>query len=181
VSTSDRILRSSLNPTLTARFARISDLTIKIVAPSTKSSSEEAILVFSATVFPDGDIWAVKAHDKEQEERANGSDIKVYDELFVRHWDDWKPTAGQRKQLQVVRLAKGAAAAQAEQDSSAEDFELIHPNEGRWTLESDSTPEASAAGGSRPKILAPLKGTKLVSDGVSSCAAVPRLTLSSSP
>lgn len=140
---------------------QISDLTIKIVAPSTKSSSEEAILVFSATVFPDGDIWAVKAHDKEQEERANGSDIKVYDELFVRHWDDWKPTAGQRKQLQVVRLAKGAAAAQAEQDSSAEDFELIHPNEGRWTLESDSTPEASAAGGSRPKILAPLKGTKL--------------------
>lgn len=157
-------------------------MTIKIVAPSTKSSSEEAILVFSATVYPDGDIWAVKAHDKEEEEKANGSDIKVYDELFVRHWDDWKPTAGQRKQLQVVRLAKGAAAAaQAEQDSSAEDFELIHPNEGRWTLETDSTPEASATSGSRPKILAPLKGTKLVSDSVSSHAVVPHLTLSSLP
>ncbi|GAA5860941.1 hypothetical protein JCM3774_003195 [Rhodotorula dairenensis] len=140
---------------------QISDLTIKIVDSSTKSASEEAILVFAATVYPDGDIWAVKANDKKEEEKANGSDIKVYDELFVRHWDDWKPTAGQRKQLQVIRLAKGAQAVQVEQDTSADDFEVIHPDEGRWTFESDSVDEPSTSNASRPKVLAPLKGTKL--------------------
>ncbi|KPV74481.1 uncharacterized protein RHOBADRAFT_15880, partial [Rhodotorula graminis WP1] len=75
-----------------------------------KHSADEAYLAFSASVYPDGDVYAVKKHDDEQERKAAGSDIKVYDELLVRHWDEWTPTAGQKKQVNYVRLHGEASA-----------------------------------------------------------------------
>ncbi|GAA5912527.1 hypothetical protein JCM8208_001984, partial [Rhodotorula glutinis] len=147
----------------------VSDLTIRHHPSSSKHSADEAYLAFSASVYPDGDVYAVKKHDEEQERKAAGSDIKVYDELLVRHWDDWTPTAGQKKQVHYVRLVRAqdapsvTAAAESDSDASLEEFELVDkPAEdgaaARWTLKGDDEASASSSG---PKIYSPLAGTKL--------------------
>ncbi|BGP41242.1 Dipeptidyl-peptidase 5 [Rhodotorula kratochvilovae] len=153
----------------------ISDLTIRHVPPS-KHNADEAVLAFSAVVYPDGDIWNVKKHDEEQARKAAGSDIKVYDELFVRHWDEWSPTAGQRKQVHFVRLvraqdepapATASVAVDSDSDESLEEFELVEkpstPVEGagsRWGIKHVEADEASAQS-AQPKVYSPLAGTKL--------------------
>ena len=51
-------------------------------------------LVFSAYVYPDGNLTTVKEKDKEWEERGNSA--YVYDKTYVRHWDVWQEEKGQQ-------------------------------------------------------------------------------------
>ncbi|KAJ8293791.1 Dipeptidyl-peptidase 5 [Rhodotorula toruloides] len=144
----------------------IGDLTITHLSNGDKSSKAEAILAFSATVFPDGDIFTVHDQEKKLEEKAAGSDALVYDELFVRHWDAWKPTAGQKKQLHFVRLSRASDADQAkpagsnQSEASLEEFELVEPPKGRWSMQMQ-TSTASEETATRPEVFSPLKGTPL--------------------
>lgn len=45
------------------------------------------VLVFSAYVYADGDLKAVKENDEKYENR--GDSALVYDKTFERHWDTW--------------------------------------------------------------------------------------------
>ncbi|KAF9483390.1 hypothetical protein BDN70DRAFT_873894 [Pholiota conissans] len=60
-------------------------------------------LVFSAHVYPDGNLSTVAEQDKEWEERGNSA--FVYDETYERHWDTWASKKG--SQLFSVQLTKG--------------------------------------------------------------------------
>lgn len=60
-------------------------------------------LVFSAYVYPDGNLTTVKEQDKEWGERGNSA--YVYDTTYVRHWDAWQGNKGQ--QLFSIRLHQG--------------------------------------------------------------------------
>jgi len=51
-------------------------------------SSSSNLLVFSADVYPDGDLHTVKEHDEAWENR--GSSALVYEDTYVRHWDTYK-------------------------------------------------------------------------------------------
>ncbi|CAA7261498.1 unnamed protein product [Cyclocybe aegerita] len=59
-------------------------------------------LVFSAYVYPDGNLTTVKEQDKEWEERGNTA--LVYDTTYVRHWDTWQSKKG--PQLFSVKLVQ---------------------------------------------------------------------------
>jgi len=60
------------------------------------------ILVFSAYVYPDGDLKTVSDQDREWEERGNSA--LVYDETYVRHWDVWQGQKG--PQLFSIKIVK---------------------------------------------------------------------------
>lgn len=60
-------------------------------------------LVFSANVYPDGDLKTVGDQDKEWEERGNSA--LVYDTTYVRHWDVWQ--GRKSPQLFSVKIEKG--------------------------------------------------------------------------
>ena len=59
-------------------------------------------LVFSAYVYPDGNLTTVKEKDKQWEERGNSA--YVYDTTYVRHWDVWQGNKGQ--QLFSINLSQ---------------------------------------------------------------------------
>ncbi|PPQ67717.1 hypothetical protein CVT25_009323 [Psilocybe cyanescens] len=61
-------------------------------------------LVFSAYVYPDGNLSTVAEQDKAWEERGNTA--YVYDNTYVRHWDEWQGKKG--PQLFSVQLKKGS-------------------------------------------------------------------------
>lgn len=50
-------------------------------------SKKAGILVFSDYVYSDGDLAAVKEHDKAWEDRGNSA--YVFDNTYERHWDTW--------------------------------------------------------------------------------------------
>ncbi|KAH0832030.1 Alpha/Beta hydrolase protein [Lanmaoa asiatica] len=58
------------------------------------------VLVFSAYVYSDGDLNAVKANDEKYNNRGNTA--LVYDETFERQWDTW--VGPKHKSLFTVRL-----------------------------------------------------------------------------
>lgn len=58
--------------------------------------------MFSAYVYPDGNLTAVKEKDKEWEERGNSA--YVYDSTYVRHWDVWQGKKG--RQLFSVHISQ---------------------------------------------------------------------------
>ncbi|KAF8169251.1 Alpha/Beta hydrolase protein [Pholiota molesta] len=60
-------------------------------------------LVFSAYVYPDGNLTTVAKQDKDWEQRGNTA--LVYDETYERHWDTW--TGKKDYQLFSVQLTKG--------------------------------------------------------------------------
>ena len=60
------------------------------------------ILVFSAYVYPDGDLKTVSDQDREWEERGNSA--LVYDKTYVRHWDVWQ--GQKRPQLFSLKIEK---------------------------------------------------------------------------
>lgn len=60
------------------------------------------ILVFSAYVYPDGELRTVGDQDREWEER--GDSALVYDTTYVRHWDAWQGRKG--PQLFSVKIEK---------------------------------------------------------------------------
>lgn len=156
------------------------------------SSGKErgAVLAFSAKVFPDGDVDKVAEHKKKVETDARGSNVRgksqlslllllrqanpfhaVYDSLFVRHWDEWSPTAGELTQLHFVRLTRNPDSfTNSDGESSGDEFEHIEmPREGemegtevegRWTMVSKTAPGFKEK---RPTVLSPMAGTPLVS------------------
>lgn len=60
-------------------------------------------LVFSAEVYPDGNLTTVAEQDKQWEQRGNSA--FVYDTTYVRHWDVWQGKKG--SQLFSVKISKG--------------------------------------------------------------------------
>ncbi|KAF8903097.1 Alpha/Beta hydrolase protein [Gymnopilus junonius] len=60
-------------------------------------------LVFSAYVYPDGNLSTVAQQDKEWEERGNSA--FVYDTTYVRHWDEWQEKKG--PQLFSTQIKQG--------------------------------------------------------------------------
>ena len=51
------------------------------------NDKHQPILVFSAKVYDDYNLTSVKEQDEEWENR--GSSAMVYDQLYVRHWDEY--------------------------------------------------------------------------------------------
>ncbi|GAA6008816.1 hypothetical protein JCM11491_003793 [Sporobolomyces phaffii] len=109
---------------------------------STNASGSVAIFAFSATVYPDGSVWTVKAQEAEFRAAKKKSDIRVYDSTFVRRWDEWMPIDGELRQLHYIKLHKDGA--------------------DPWKIETERHPdEAGTTDARRPKVTSPLAGTKL--------------------
>ena len=81
---------------------QVTDLPVDV--ETFRSSPDGTILVFSASVYPECDtIECTVERDKELEKRkATG---RMYDKLFVRHWDTWKN--GKRNHLFAMRATGG--------------------------------------------------------------------------
>ncbi|GAA5879701.1 hypothetical protein JCM16303_004137 [Sporobolomyces ruberrimus] len=151
----------------------ISDLSTRIVT-SSSSSSPTALLAFSALVFPHSSstIYTYPSEYSDFLKKQGGSDIRVYDKTFVRHWDTWMPTEGEKRQVFLVRLSRNPEDFKDE-DSSGESegeeeegFEKVDEREGRWGIERERYTTTEEEGvevkkAHRPKVLAPMKGTKL--------------------
>jgi hypothetical protein len=159
-------------------------LTITPIPSSHSSSPSAALLSFSATVFPDGSLFTVARQTREAAERAAGSDAKTYDGLFVRHWDEWSSTEGEKKQVFVVRLernptevttgAKKEEESGTDSDASLEDFEVVEkPVDGEknrdekkaesvWRMQLEQHEDEAGVLSQQPRVLSPLAGTMLV-------------------
>ena len=67
-------------------------------------------MAFSAEVYPeDPSLEAVASLDKKYQDADEGADVKVFDKLFVRHWDTW--TSPKKKHVFVVDIEKGGSSA----------------------------------------------------------------------
>ena len=125
--------------------------------PRVKNKTPAVILAFTATVFPDGDPYKFAENEKKAKAAARGfvrsfqsstppsrppqqllmirlhlrSDVRVYDEVFVRHWDTWKGPSGQLTQCVVLisphtpprltRFARKGTLCQADQEPGSGD------------------------------------------------------------
>ncbi|GAA5893451.1 hypothetical protein JCM5296_007461, partial [Sporobolomyces johnsonii] len=145
----------------------ISDIQIVQIPSSKSSSSSEAVLCFSAVVFPDGDLYTVISQQKAAEQRAAGSDGMVFDSLFVRHWDEWCPTEGQKKQLHFVRLSRNpddfAGGESSEEEDGFEHVKAPKEAEGeqRWAMDVEQSVDEAGVKSVRPKVTSPMRGTRL--------------------
>ncbi len=81
---------------------QVSDLPLDV--QTFRSSPDGTVLVFSAKVYPDCDTVACTLERDEQREKRKTTG-RVYDELFVRHWDTWKE--GKRNHLFAMRSTGG--------------------------------------------------------------------------
>ncbi|GAA5982493.1 hypothetical protein JCM11641_006133 [Rhodosporidiobolus odoratus] len=152
---------------------RVGKLPVPISDLSLHLSTTSAILAFSATVYSDGSIWTVSRQAEEAASRAAGSDAKVYDGLFVRHWDEWAPTEGERKQVHFVRLERAPSDAAADgegesdSDASLEEFEIVEKEvdqEGKvggWRMTMEVREDEAGVLSQQPKVVSPLAGTSL--------------------
>ncbi|KAK4697722.1 hypothetical protein P7C70_g8166, partial [Phenoliferia sp. Uapishka_3] len=130
------------------------NLTIAMEKAKGSKKQEAAILAFTATVFPDGDPYKVKENEEKAKVAAQGSDVRVYDKIFVRHWDEWKGTSGQLTQVHFVKLTKNPSSALSE-----DGFELVErireENEKpKWSFVEQI--HALTKGGKRIEIRSPL-------------------------
>ena len=107
-------------------------------------SAEKALLAFSAKTFADGDIFNVSAEKKKCEEAARGSDVKVYDSLFVRHWDEFKSTNGEINQLHYIHFSLNST---SKADAKGD---------GTWEVDLDESKPGQI------KVTSPLAGTTMV-------------------
>lgn len=148
---------------------RISNLKTLILEPepSNSSSSPQALLAFSSLVFPDGSIYTYNQQRLAHEQESKGSDIRVYDSTFVRHWDEWSPTHGEKNQVFVVRLSRNpkdfdSEDEDEESEESEDEFEVVDEREGgRWSFEREQVIVENIKK-HQPKIISPMAGTKLV-------------------
>lgn len=115
---------------------RISSIRVRQESPTS------VILAFCATVYPDGSIYTVKSQEAKFATAKKRSDIRVYDSAFVRRWDEWMPLDGEIKQVHFVRLNRD--------------------KEGQYSFETEKQKDEAGAETSRPKVVSPLAGTKLV-------------------
>ncbi|ORY64736.1 Alpha/Beta hydrolase protein [Leucosporidium creatinivorum] len=148
----------------------ISNLTI------TQISSEKeqgAILSFSAKVFPDGDIYKVAENKARVEKEAKGSDVRVYDTTFIRHWDEWSSTSGEKVQLHFVRLTRNP---DSFSEDSGDEFEhVVMPTKpggeatiaekpskgGKWSLVTKEEGGEPSALSKKTVVKSPLAGLNL--------------------
>ena len=89
------VLSTSLTPLLIGKFPTKS-------ATNFRYSAGSGYLVFSAYVYSDGNLTAVKDHDKAWETRGNSA--FVYDTTYERHWDTW--VGPKKNSLFSVRLVQ---------------------------------------------------------------------------
>ena len=117
------------------------------------------ILAFSASVYADGDIYAVPGKKAQIDADARGSSVRVYDSTFVRHWDTWLPTHGEKKQLHFVKLSKGL--------KSDDGFEIVDHEEEAWRavtkaeVEGVETTSSDESTMFKPNVWSPMAGTPL--------------------
>lgn len=99
---------------------------------------------------------AVARLDKKYEESRNGADVKVFDKLYIRHWDAWTET--KKKLVFTVELEKKSGSSLSVSSrsensdihslSSEDEGEELHPErasdkDARWTfIATPSTPLA---------------------------------------
>ncbi|GAA6015677.1 hypothetical protein JCM11491_007192 [Sporobolomyces phaffii] len=152
----------------------LAEFPVPVANVSTRvSGPDAAVLAFSAAVFPNpaSTLYTYPSEYADHVRDQQGSDIRVYDSTFVRHWDTWTPTTRERTQVFVVRLSKNPQefAASPNSDTSDDDddgFEQIDAREGRWACERETEPVPARVDHEhehehRPKVIAPLQGTKL--------------------
>ena len=157
------------------RSFSVSNLKIKEV------SAGKVVLVFSATVFPDGDIYQVAAHTKAVDDASGGSDVRgespssshvplhdaddrvslcvVYDSIMVRHWDTWKSTQGEVEQLFFVKLSRNPESfASSEEEDGFEHVQLPVGQQGQWSMVSKT---GAGFEGRRPYVYSPMANSTL--------------------
>ena len=71
---------------------------------SFRYAAKAGVLVFSDSVYEDGDLTKVPENDEKWQNR--GHSALVYDDTFERHWDTW--TVPKRPSLFTVKLSKDA-------------------------------------------------------------------------
>ena len=71
-------------------------------ATNFRYSASSGFLVFSAYVYSDGNLTAVKDHDKAWDSRGNSA--FVYDATYERHWDTW--VGSKKNSLFSVRVVQ---------------------------------------------------------------------------
>jgi len=64
-------------------------------------------VAFAADVFPGGSDTLASTAERSKDEKADPATGRIYDRLFVRHWDQWKD--GRRRHLFVQGVAGGPA------------------------------------------------------------------------
>ncbi|KAF8158405.1 Alpha/Beta hydrolase protein [Crassisporium funariophilum] len=99
-ATSDKDAKPFSSPVLVGKIPTKS-------ASNFRYNAESGTFVFSASVYPDGNLTTVKEQDKQWEERGNSA--FVYDTTYVRHWDVWQGKKG--PQLFSIKLSPGEAGA----------------------------------------------------------------------
>jgi hypothetical protein len=72
---------------------------------SFRYAAKAGVLVFSDSVYEDGELTKVLENDERWEDR--GDNALVYDDTYERHWDTW--TGPKRPSLFTVRLFKDAS------------------------------------------------------------------------
>jgi dipeptidyl aminopeptidase/acylaminoacyl peptidase len=82
---------------------------IDTIQVSRSKTADTVTLVFSAQVYGDGDLYAVKKHD-ESPKVKEWNRVKVYDNTFIRHWDKWL-YPGRRSQLFAIDVQLGDVSA----------------------------------------------------------------------
>lgn len=111
------------------------------------TSEGKVLLAFSAKTFADGDIFNVSVEKKKLAEAARGSDVKVYDSLFVRHWDEFKSTNGEINQLHFIHFSLNST---SKADANGK------KGDGKWLVDLDESKPGQI------KVTSPLAGTKIV-------------------
>ncbi|KDE07441.1 hypothetical protein MVLG_02307 [Microbotryum lychnidis-dioicae p1A1 Lamole] len=170
VALADKVEGSELwaKHVITGEEYKIADLPVSVsdlrALNTSDDKSESALLSFTAKVFPDGDLFSVAKHKKQQAQDARGSDVRVYDSLWVRHWDEWSTTAGEKTQIFVLRLTKNPESLDNEQANEPEGFTQVVSPDSKWrVLHSRGTAltAASTKRGNSMTVLSPLAKTQL--------------------
>lgn len=87
----------------------------------------------------------------------------MYDGLFLRHWDEWKPTGGELTQLHYIHLSQNPSDLSVIDTSAAvsdDSYDHIQV-ETRWSADLDEV-KKNPLGEARVKVTSPLAGTKFV-------------------
>lgn len=121
-------------------------------------------LVFSTKSYPSRDLYSFAKEKKLSEEKKEGSDGRVYDSLFVRHWDEWVDQDGLREGLFWVGLRKDVedeevVVVEGEWNLIPKGIDGVKRG---WTLVEELRAEEDESLVKKPVIHSPLTETKLV-------------------